>query len=222
MIGLTAAILVVKDSSCQKERNHFNLELKEYELSEVFHRSEDERHYDVINMDDLGPRRANLDNNEIQTQIEEERREQEMALLAQQQHKTTTTIVPLTPTTSHSLASTPSSPLRDLLLPGGNKDAILNSIVQTYKGAKDQSPRKKYHGKFRKNMRKIRPPRDCRVSEWSPWSTCSKSCGIGEMQRQRQVLKHARRGGKVCPPLVENKWCGSARTCSQHYFDWKK
>nr|CAD7595051.1 unnamed protein product [Timema genevievae] len=27
MIGLTAAILVVKDSSCQKERNHFNLEV---------------------------------------------------------------------------------------------------------------------------------------------------------------------------------------------------
>nr|CAD7257084.1 unnamed protein product [Timema shepardi] len=45
-------------------------QLKEYELSEVFQRSEDERHYDVINMDDLGPRRANLDNNEIQTQIE--------------------------------------------------------------------------------------------------------------------------------------------------------
>nr|CAD7594663.1 unnamed protein product [Timema genevievae] len=26
MIGLTAEILVLKDSSCQKERNHFNLE----------------------------------------------------------------------------------------------------------------------------------------------------------------------------------------------------
>nr|CAD7440264.1 unnamed protein product [Timema bartmani] len=343
VIGLTAAILV----------------LKEYELSEVFHRSEDERHYDVINMDDLGPRRANLrqqrdpDANRASLQergsldvillirgvrihtgvttytsrevmsphvssrphalsqylrqhifreplyvymiitlmghfrgklptcswkesgkpilgkailsrpdrylnpdlllvsrsnnqtfySQEERREQEMALLAQQQHKTTTTIVPLTPTTSHSLAPTPSSPLRDLLLPGGNKDAILNSIVQTYKGAKDQSPRKKYHGKFRKNMRKIQvspsahsmrveltsrraeareeggrlcplaphttstqlnsagPPRDCRVSEWSPWSTCSKSCGIGEMQRQRQVLKHARRGVQGVPTI---------------------
>ncbi|CAG2063131.1 unnamed protein product [Timema podura] len=28
MIGLTAAILVVKDSSCQKERNHFNPEVE--------------------------------------------------------------------------------------------------------------------------------------------------------------------------------------------------
>nr|CAD7408408.1 unnamed protein product [Timema poppensis] len=28
MIGLTVAILVVKDSSCQKARNHFNLEVE--------------------------------------------------------------------------------------------------------------------------------------------------------------------------------------------------
>nr|CAD7608014.1 unnamed protein product [Timema genevievae] len=28
MIGLTAAILVVKDTSCQKECNHFNLEVE--------------------------------------------------------------------------------------------------------------------------------------------------------------------------------------------------
>nr|CAD7419815.1 unnamed protein product [Timema poppensis] len=28
MIGLTAAILVLNDSSCQKERNHFNLEVE--------------------------------------------------------------------------------------------------------------------------------------------------------------------------------------------------
>lgn len=62
------------------------------------------------------------------------------------------------------------------------------------------------------------PPRDCRVSEWSAWSACSKSCGIGEMQRRREVLKHARRGGRLCPPLVETKWCGSARSCNKEYF----
>ena len=64
------------------------------------------------------------------------------------------------------------------------------------------------------------PPRDCRVSDWSPWGQCSKSCGIGEMTRRREVIKHARRGGKVCPPLLETKWCGSARACSRGYFNW--
>lgn len=64
------------------------------------------------------------------------------------------------------------------------------------------------------------PPRDCRVSDWSEWSSCSKSCGIGEMQRRREVLKHARRGGQTCPPLLETKWCGSARACNKSYFNW--
>ncbi|XP_065331986.1 spondin-2 [Cloeon dipterum] len=67
---------------------------------------------------------------------------------------------------------------------------------------------------------KIRPPRDCRVSEWGDWAACSKSCGIGETQRRRSVVKHARRGGSPCPPLTEAKWCGSARSCPKGYFNW--
>ena len=47
------------------------------------------------------------------------------------------------------------------------------------------------------------PPRDCKVSEWSPWSPCSESCGIGEAVRIRKVLKHPKRGGKPCPPEMK-------------------
>lgn len=64
------------------------------------------------------------------------------------------------------------------------------------------------------------PPRDCRVSEWGEWASCSRSCGIGETQRVRTVVKHARRGGTPCPPLKEAKWCGSARSCPKGYFNW--
>lgn len=101
------------------------------------------------------------------------------------------------------------------ILPRGDKDAILNSIVDTYRSHVKEHHRKKY-----RKTKKIRPPRDCRVSDWSAWSTCSKSCGIGEMQRRREVTKHARRGGQLCPPLVETKWCGSARACNKAYFNW--
>ncbi|KAF4531451.1 hypothetical protein B566_EDAN004222, partial [Ephemera danica] len=90
-------------------------------------------------------------------------------------------------------------------LPRGNTSAIMNSIVQRY--------RNPHHRK-----RRLRPPRDCRVSEWGAWGECSKSCGIGEMQRRREVMKHARRGGKPCPELLETRWCGSARSCSNPYF----
>nr|CAD7417985.1 unnamed protein product [Timema poppensis] len=37
MIGLTAAILAVKDSSCQKERNYFNLEVQNLEEEAFSH-----------------------------------------------------------------------------------------------------------------------------------------------------------------------------------------
>lgn len=80
-----------------------------------------------------------------------------------------------------------------------------------------------YHKVILLNLRPILStgtPRDCRVSEWGEWGSCSKSCGVGEMQRRREVSKHARRGGKACPPLLETKWCGSARTCIKPYFNW--
>lgn len=60
----------------------------------------------------------------------------------------------------------------------------------------------------------------CLVSEWSSWSSCSQTCGIGESRRQRRVLQHARGGGRPCPPLSELRWCGSARHCANTYFRW--
>ncbi|ERL92060.1 hypothetical protein D910_09382 [Dendroctonus ponderosae] len=56
------------------------LQVKEYELSEVFHHSEDDRKYDVLKMENLQVRNdaTSRDNNDIQTAIEEERQEQEV------------------------------------------------------------------------------------------------------------------------------------------------
>ncbi|KAM8711123.1 hypothetical protein ACLKA7_000284 [Drosophila subpalustris] len=64
--------------------------------------------------------------------------------------------------------------------------------------------------------------RDCRVSHWSEWTACSKSCGIGEMHRYRKVIKHGKRGGRPCPALQQSKWCGTERNCHgpQSYFNW--
>ncbi|XP_071448585.1 spondin-2 [Hetaerina americana] len=132
------------------------------------------------------------------------------------------------------------------LVPKGDKNAIVNSIVEKYhqpggsRGAKwgrlplapqqrngshvmvldvhkGMAPRGQ---KMRKKFRRNRPPRDCHVTDWSEWGACSKSCGIGEMQRRRQVVRHARRGGSICPPLLETKWCGSAKPCAKAYFQW--
>ncbi|XP_072304518.1 thrombospondin type-1 domain-containing protein 7A [Eucyclogobius newberryi] len=50
-------------------------------------------------------------------------------------------------------------------------------------------------------------PRDCVVSEFSPWTTCSKSCGLGLQNRIRSVLAPPLFGGSACPNLTEFQTC---------------
>ncbi|XP_034939142.1 uncharacterized protein mspo [Chelonus insularis] len=74
--------------------------------------------------------------------------------------------------------------------------------------------RMKHHRLQSKGKRfRGRIPRDCKVGDWGAWSACSRSCGVGETQRTRKVLVRPRRGGSICPPLKETKWCGSVSPC---------
>ncbi|XP_015119117.1 uncharacterized protein LOC107042558 [Diachasma alloeum] len=66
---------------------------------------------------------------------------------------------------------------------------------------------------WRGKLHQRRAPRDCKSSDWTAWSACSRSCGVGETQRVRKIIVKARRGGKPCHSLKETKWCGSATPC---------
>lgn len=108
-------------------------------------------------------------------------------------------------------------------IPTGDAMAVIDDIVKNYQKEQRRKMRKQRREQRRRRrmeLRKIRPPRDCRVTEWSAWSPCSKTCGIGEQTRTRTILKHARRGGKACPVLEETTWCGSAGACPRDYFIW--
>ncbi|CAL8295635.1 unnamed protein product [Merluccius merluccius] len=50
-------------------------------------------------------------------------------------------------------------------------------------------------------------PRDCVVSEFSPWTSCSKTCGTGLQNRIRSVLAPPLFGGAACPNLTEFQTC---------------
>eukprot|EP01002_Notosolenus_urceolatus_P009062 NODE_33_length_3365_cov_20.073884_g25_i0.p1 GENE.NODE_33_length_3365_cov_20.073884_g25_i0~~NODE_33_length_3365_cov_20.073884_g25_i0.p1 ORF type:complete len:1091 (-),score=159.40 NODE_33_length_3365_cov_20.073884_g25_i0:93-3275(-) len=55
---------------------------------------------------------------------------------------------------------------------------------------------------------------DCQFSEWTTWTTCSKSCGTGSMQRTRYVTAQATGGGAACPTsqsssLVDSMPCNT-------------
>lgn len=62
-------------------------------------------------------------------------------------------------------------------------------------------------------------PTDCIVSEWSPWSTCSKECGSGIQTRTRTIIKPSTYG--TCPSLSESRPC-NYQECPVHckVSDW--
>ncbi|XP_045483383.1 spondin-2 [Harmonia axyridis] len=214
------------------------IKLKEYELNEVFHHAEDDRKYDVVNAEEMvQDNNINIfnGNKDFQMAINEEREEMENHINYKpadrpKLYETLTTTLSSTRSWANDRMHnsidpgkqvTPSTVSGSNVVSLGNKDAILNGIAQFYTNPKkNDKPRHKKNRRTKKYYKKYRPPRDCRVSDWSEWSPCSKSCGIGEMTRRREVKKHAKRGGRLCPPLLETKWCGSARSCNKQYFDW--
>ncbi|RXM29521.1 Thrombospondin type-1 domain-containing protein 7B [Acipenser ruthenus] len=52
-------------------------------------------------------------------------------------------------------------------------------------------------------------PVNCQLSQWSPWTECSYSCGLqGQMMRSRSITQQARGEGRPCPAhLAEARQC---------------
>lgn len=63
---------------------------------------------------------------------------------------------------------------------------------------------------------------DCLVSEWGPWSECSKTCGFGRQERHRTIIQRASGRGQYCPVLREDKTCGTMKTCQWNSFQFLK
>lgn len=74
-------------------------------------------------------------------------------------------------------------------------------------------------------------PRDCVVSAWNKWGSCSKPCADmnddgtatpGISIRTRTVVYPARRGGNECPPLSETKKCNTVPCRHKDFNEQKK
>ncbi|XP_012289125.1 spondin-1 [Orussus abietinus] len=51
----------------------------------------------------------------------------------------------------------------------------------------------------------ILPPVDCMVTDWSPWSPCSVTCGTGRVTSFRMIKRQAENGGQSCPRKLQRK-----------------
>ncbi|XP_041940176.1 thrombospondin type-1 domain-containing protein 7B isoform X1 [Alosa sapidissima] len=56
-------------------------------------------------------------------------------------------------------------------------------------------------------------PHDCVVSDFSAWSGCSKTCGVGLQHRTRVVLATPMYGGANCPNLTQTRTCSNPVPC---------
>eukprot|EP00929_Paragymnodinium_shiwhaense_P087232 TRINITY_DN4747_c0_g4_i1.p1 TRINITY_DN4747_c0_g4~~TRINITY_DN4747_c0_g4_i1.p1 ORF type:complete len:1601 (-),score=442.25 TRINITY_DN4747_c0_g4_i1:271-5073(-) len=71
-------------------------------------------------------------------------------------------------------------------------------------------------------------PTDCKVSDWTRWSDCDKTCGGGQKKRQRQVQLFAANGGEECPTdMIMTEGCNSepcdTRACEvTDWSEWTK
>ncbi|KAG7257899.1 hypothetical protein CRUP_027094 [Coryphaenoides rupestris] len=63
---------------------------------------------------------------------------------------------------------------------------------------------------------------DCVVSNFAPWSGCSRTCGVGLQHRVRHVLATPVFGGAHCPNLTQTRTCSNASICplgaSEHRY----
>ncbi|XP_072253400.1 thrombospondin type-1 domain-containing protein 7B [Leuresthes tenuis] len=56
-------------------------------------------------------------------------------------------------------------------------------------------------------------PQDCVVSDFTSWSSCSKTCGAGLQHRTRHVLATPMYGGTNCPNFTETRTCTKSVDC---------
>ena len=50
---------------------------------------------------------------------------------------------------------------------------------------------------------------DCKLTEWTSWSSCTKTCSGGTRTREKRVLRSAQYGGQTCPKLQETNECNT-------------
>lgn len=87
----------------------------------------------------------------------------------------------------------------------GRRTRVREIVKNPRQGGKRCPPLKE---RLRCRMKRC-PVLDCKVSEWSEWHACSKTCGRGRRQRSRTLVQGPTKGGLKCPNLKERQYCNT-------------
>uniref|UniRef100_A0A673GSM3 Thrombospondin type-1 domain-containing protein 7A-like n=1 Tax=Sinocyclocheilus rhinocerous TaxID=307959 RepID=A0A673GSM3_9TELE len=89
----------------------------------------------------------------------------------------------------------------------------VNCVLKADSSAADNAICEYFEPKPRQEQACLIPcPQDCVVTEFTPWTTCSKTCGLGLQNRVRSIVAPPLFGGLPCPNLTEFQTC-APRAC---------
>ncbi|KAG7299153.1 hypothetical protein JYU34_017688 [Plutella xylostella] len=200
------------------------IKLREYEVSEVFHRSSDERRYDVIQLDKHAHNHIDVPDGNRALSIAEEVERNEAPRIYADGMLTTPDAGYSWYSISNSSSPTlePRSANALPTSPPADQRSALRSLARRYRARRRRKMRADNNDPAVRRKRKRTKLLDCRVSDWGEWSECRGDGGcVGSALRTRRVLRRPRPGGAPCPPTAQSRWCASNCTTPPPHDDWR-
>ncbi|XP_026318807.1 spondin-2 [Hyposmocoma kahamanoa] len=191
------------------------IKLREYEVTEVFHRSSDDQRYDVLQLDKLSHNNIDvLDGNRALSIAEEVERAEQAPRIYAEGTLTTPNVSYSYYSIANTSISTTAEPRSANELPTSGPTAsqrsALRSLARRYRARRRRKLRADNADPAERRKRKRARLLDCRVSDWGEWSLCRSDGGcVGSAVRTRRVIRRQRPGGNPCPPTAQSRWCAT-------------
>ncbi|CAH0719865.1 unnamed protein product, partial [Brenthis ino] len=201
------------------------IKLREYELSEVFHRDSDDRRYDVLQLDKLNHNKIDmLDGNRALSIAEEVERAEAPRIYSEGSLTTPDSAYSYYSISNNSATTDEPRSANELPTSGptASERSALRSLARRYRARRRRKLRADNTDPAERRKRKRAKLLDCRVSEWGEWSPCRNDGGcVGSALRTRRIIRRQRPGGSACPPTAQSRWC--ALNCSTPVLkdDWR-